>query len=348
MHVESSPTLNYRREAVNIGQGGLTRLRGGLCGEAQIIKAQACHPPPSTCTSKPSSSNMPTSPLPSPSTSPRQTPSLLPSPFPRTSTEAVRPVPSPVQATSASIYSLGRPDESHHEAEDDPIATDDDYPPLGSAEDGRVSLLPPPSFRPLFTLISDGQKNETYHPSVYYVFSDDAENDREGHDITTRAALRALEQNEASTTPQAGGTETEEDVEERFVFVDLAPGEDPEAGVVLKVNAASSLSPSWAVTAASLRTAPTFDDNTDDHAEAMMLVVEGLELGVSGQGQLAAKASSKSKKEEAERKAADRLGEARKKGGGVIEGMGELSKGFGEGLDMLERVLGESEDAKAG
>jgi hypothetical protein len=156
-----------------------------------------------------------------------------------------------------------------------------------------------------------------------------------------------LEQNEAATNPQAGGTETEQgDLEERFVFVDLAPGDDAEAGLVLKVNAASSLSPSWAVTAASLRTAPTFDDNTDDNAEAMMLVVEGLELGVPGQGHVASKTSSKSKKEEAERKAADLLGEARKRGG-VIEGMAELSKGFGEGLDMLERVLGESEDAKA-
>jgi hypothetical protein len=260
----------------------------------------------------------------------------------------VRPAPPPIQATSASIYSLGRQDESHHDEGDDPDAADDEYPPLDSAEDGRVSLLPPPSFRPLFTLISDGKSSENYHPSVYYVFSDDAENDREGHDIATRAALRALEQNDAAMNPQAGRlAQDEEDLEERFVFIDLAPREDPEAGIVLKVNAASSLSPSWAVTAASLRTAPTFDDNTDDNIEAMMLVVEGLELGVPGQGPAAAKSSSKSKREEAERKAADLLEEARKRGGGVIEGMGELSKGFGEGLEMLERVLGVSEDPKA-
>ena len=169
------------------------------------------------------------------------------------------------------------------------------------------------------------------------------------------AALSALEQNDANARNTSGrqpseSVDPEDDVDERFVFVDLAPGGDPESGTVLKVTSASSLSPSWAVTSATLRSAPTFDDNTEDEGEGMMLMVEGLELPTSSRTHATSgKKSAKSKKEEAERKAADLLEEARMRGGGLIEGMAELSKGFGESLEMLDKVFGEVgvEESKA-
>jgi hypothetical protein len=300
-------------------------------------------------------STMPPSPSPSPSSSPQPTPKLLPSPFPRDSTEGERPTAAPpAQLATASVGSLSHRSRYNNAEDPDADVVDDEYPSLDATENAGASLLPPPSFRPLFTLISDRRTNESYHPSVYYVFADDADNDREGNDVSTMAALRALEQTDLTARTPSGRRAGEladddddgedDDVDERFVFVDLAPGGDPESGTVLKVVSASSLSPAWAVASASLRSAPTFDDNTDDENEGMMLMVEGLELSSSSQAQVAGrKKSSKLKKEEAERKAADLLEEARKRGGGLVEGMVELSKGFGESLEMLENILGEGE-----
>jgi hypothetical protein len=247
--------------------------------------------------------------------------------------------PPPVQPSTASIYSA-----SHHE--DDPNAAEDteadDYPPV-DPQDEAASLLPPPNFRPLFTVITDPQTRETYHPSVYYVFSDDAENERGGNDVATVAALRALDQAAQKTQKQYEKRSNEEDeVEERFVIIDLEPAADP-SGTALKVKNISSLSPSWAVTSTTLRNAPTFEDETEEGSESLMLQIEGLELAEPAPSSFSeGRHGARIKKEDAERKAANLLQEARKRGGGdVVQGMEEIWKGLNEGLGVLERVLGE-------
>ena len=85
---------------------------------------------------------------------------------------------------------------------------------------------------------------------------------------------------------------------------------------------------------------------------ALMLLLEGIELAETAPG--AAKKSKpvagKTKKEEAERKAADLLTEARKRGGGttgingtILQGMDEVWRGMGDRMGVLEKVLGEDE-----
>jgi hypothetical protein len=269
----------------------------------------------------------------------------MPSPSPSPPLPAQRPKPSrtssqvdsaQVQATTASIFSASQHDHHPDDLEDDD--GDEDYPPI-DPEDEPGSLLPPTNFQPLFTVITDPQTRETYHPNVYYVFSDDAENEREGNDVATVAALRALDQTAQKQQqqyhhPQA---DEEEQIEERFIILDLEP-----IGSSLSVKKVSSLSPSWAVTSTTLRSAPTFDHDTEENAASLMLQLEGIELDEPASNTFDKRHGVRIKKEDAERKAALLLQEARKRGGGgVVQGMEEIWEGLNEGLGVLEKVIGD-------
>lgn len=259
------------------------------------------------------------------------------SPKPLQSSLRHQPAPQQIQATTASIHSVGE------QADDqDDSGEDDDYPPL-DPQNEEASLLPPPNFQPLFTVITDPQTRETYHPSIYYVFSDDAENEREGNDVATVAALRALDQTAQRAQQQYSQEQQseEDDLDERFIIIDLEPVADV-GGTTLKIKNASSLSPSWAVSSTTLRPAPTFQEETEN-AEALMLQIEGIELAESaGCSATTGKHGAKKRKEETERKALELLEEARKRGnGGVIQGMEEIWRGLAEGVGVLEKVMAE-------
>jgi hypothetical protein len=256
--------------------------------------------------------------------------------------------PPPVQATTASIYSPSRHDDFQpHVDHNDDL----DYPAPHPDDDAGASLLPPPTFHPLFTLISDPVTNETIHPEVYYVFSDDADNEREGHDVATVAALRALDQTAKKVKRRQGqlapaaSADDDGDVEERYVILDLEPNTD-NAGLGLKVTNVASLSPSWAVTSATLRNAPTFEEEPEENGESLMALLEGVELHEPEPS--SRRHSSSTRKDEAERKAEDILQEASKRGGGILQGMEEMWRALHHGIGVLGKVVGETEgnDAK--
>jgi len=279
---------------------------------------------------------------PSPSSSQhRSAPSTQPT---HTSPPDPSSLPPPVQATTASIYSPSRHD-------DFPPHNDDlDYPDPDPDEDADASLLPPPNFHPLFTLISDPATNETIHPEVYYVFSDDADNEREGHDVATVAALRALDQTAqkvkhrhrhlSATTVAANVDDVDDDVDERYVILDLEPNHD-NTGLGLKVKNVTSLSPSWAVTSATLRNAPSFEEEPEEDGESLMVLLEGIELHESDRSSRTH--GSSTRKDEAERKAGDLLQEARKRGGGIPQGMEDMWRALDHGVGVLDKSVGEPE-----
>ncbi|KAF2402815.1 hypothetical protein EJ06DRAFT_310251 [Trichodelitschia bisporula] len=176
-------------------------------------------------------------------------PRLLPSLLPNTNTAH----PDPITATTASIYaadgdthppSAPTSPRPQHDSPTDPEAEptpDSEAPASPSADDadpdadGDADGDDYPPFHPLFTLITDAQTGETYHPATYYVFSDDEP------DALSTAAIHALGE---------GGDPT---VEERYVVVDLAADG-------ASVTAARSLAPRWAVTGAEVRGAPMLGD----------------------------------------------------------------------------------------
>jgi hypothetical protein len=230
---------------------------------------------------------------------------LLPSPFSHND-EAVADVVAPAVA---SRYSPGP---------EPPLDADDDYV---EPQDG--SLLPPPGFAPFFTMITDAESEETYHPSTYYVFADDEP------DVLSTAALDALDvyspgaQEEADTKAQLEGIAREE---ERYVLVSLgAEGTN--------VVSAKSLAPNWAITNAEVRAAPTFDGGEDQGSDGLMLMVEG--LGIGDTSSLLSGRTSK----ERHSKAKDSFDEARRKGGGsIVTAMEDLAQGMIGGLHTLDKV----------
>jgi len=230
-------------------------------------------------------------------------PSLLPSPFNRPD-ENTSPDPQPVQATSASIYS---PEPEHS-----------DYPP---ADEG--SLLPPPTFNPLFTLVSDTTTGEFYHPSTYYVFSDD----ETAVDSVGAAALHALEtySHDALSKAARGPTDANTEIEERYLIVDLA-------GDAARVSEAQSLAPSWAVTAARISAAPMFGAQDNGQDGSMMLMIEGVGSGREQQ---------RSGDHDSSQRAKLMLDDARSRVGGSITGaMGDVLTSVNKDLDMLDKILG--------
>lgn len=282
---------------------------------------------------------MPPSPARSLSTTSRKKSSSTPSTSSKVNPSETH-APSPVQVTSASIYSAsGHDDPQPGDPQDHPDSDDeeDDYPVIEGEGDEvpAQSLLPPPSFEPLFALVTEPQSNITHHPSVYYVFSDDAENEREGSDVATIAAIKALEHDYPPANEAGDPQDDDLSDEERYIILDLEPT-NTEDNLGLRLKNITSLSPSWAITSADLRPAPTFDEDVDTSG-ALMLKLEGIELADSVATSYASRRSES--KQDTERRAANLLQEARKRGGGhVVEGMSDLFGQFSKGMAVLDKV----------
>jgi hypothetical protein len=298
---------------------------------------------------------------------------------PAGSRSKVQETPKPIQATSTSILQDSHEDETRkaedhrrqrqrqeeseeededeeeEESEDDETDEDDTYPEPDPGE----SIHPPPNFAPFFTLITSPQpSNDTVHPHVYYVFSDDAEVEKDGHDVATVAALRALDQTAQEIQRNTGqgpkDVVPDDEVEERFILLDLEQNESEDPGYLpFKGHAVSSLSPHWAVTKVEIRNTPTFEEEPDDEDDTgekpLMLHIEGVELGDNAEEASRRRIKSKDKKEDGEKRAVEVLDEARKRAGAVLgaqatgtvlQGMDELWRGMGDGIGVLEKVMG--------
>ncbi|KAI7475502.1 hypothetical protein KC351_g10032 [Hortaea werneckii] len=193
------------------------------------------------------------------------------------------------------------------------------------------SLLPPPDFKPFFTLIEDPETGEHHHPAVHYIFSDDEP------EFLIDATLMALEQQQQQhqqqqqqqqeqehtpTTPQAS------EVEERFILLDLA--EDGKT-----VLSTTSLSPNWQALKATVGKAPSLGQSEEEGSSGgnPMLTISGQEGSQASSGFGGKKG----------RKTKVALGA---EGGGRIE---DLVRGFEERLVGLDEVLlGEKEREGAG
>ncbi|EON62438.1 hypothetical protein W97_01660 [Coniosporium apollinis CBS 100218] len=219
------------------------------------------------------------------------------------------------------------PEEGNAEVEDDTY-----IPPSTGPNDGAGgSLLPPPNFQPLFTLIEDASTGEHYHPSTYYIFSDD------DPEIVTAASLRAL--NPSFDAPPAARAYSDEQssgmiqtsplpgprtgVKERFLVVDMAP----DGQVVAK---AQSLNKDWQVTGTAVSAAPTWDEGAKEAGNTgLMLRVEGTTLSGAGK----------------RRDAEDLISEARKAAGGdVIAAMGAVLRKFDAGMEDLDKIAGHARE----
>ncbi|KAI9702291.1 MAG: hypothetical protein M1820_006223 [Bogoriella megaspora] len=198
----------------------------------------------------------------------------------------------------------------------------DDHPyPTASTSN---PLLPPPDFRPLFTLIEDSVSGEHHHPAVHYVFADD------DPEVLTHACLQALD---PSTRVSAEDEDAAEPREERAVIIDLGPDAKTVIG-------AQSLSPDWQVLNASLDAAPTWDDAGGG----------GLMLRVGGMGAVQKEVEAGKDKGKGKGKARGDEGgkeemlleEARKgvPGGDVFQGMGALVERVRSGMEALGKVVG--------
>lgn len=148
--------------------------------------------------------------------------------------------------------------------------------------------LPPPNFRPFFTLVEDSTSGEHYHPYVHYVFVDD------DPVIVTAASMRGMGLDDTKYLPQNAQDGHEEDQdqtgeegEDRDSPVE-SPLPPPIPGVrehylIVDVGAdgrtivdAQSLSSSWQIMNASVRIAPSFDESSPD--QGFMLRIEGVEV----------------------------------------------------------------------
>jgi hypothetical protein len=228
------------------------------------------------------------------------------------------------------------PENDSHEQHDPEDVDDEDevpYPEPGSEQ----TLLPPPNFRPFFTLIEDTTSGEHYHPYVHYVFADD-------DPITvTAASMRSLGLDDTKYLPQnvqddteraqalEGGSDDGEDppaesplpppipgVKEHYLVIDL--GTDGRT-----VIDAQSLSPEWQITQTSIRTAPSFDETSPN--QGYMLQVEGIEI----QGKRRGKGKSQT--------GDDKLSEAREKSQGDLFGaLDGLVKDIEGGLEVAAKI----------
>lgn len=173
----------------------------------------------------------------------------------------------------------------------DEAAVDDDipYPEPGSEQ----TLLPPPNFRPFFALVEDTTSGEHYHPHLHYVFADD------DPIIVTAASMRGMGLDDTQYLPHGAPKEHDDPdqvgeeeaghgspvesplpppipgVKEHYLIVDVAA----DGRTVVD---AQSLSPSWQITNASTRTAPSFDESAPD--QGLMLRIEGVEIPAKKKG----------------------------------------------------------------
>ncbi|KAI9656312.1 MAG: hypothetical protein M1821_004975 [Bathelium mastoideum] len=226
---------------------------------------------------------------------------------------------------------------------------DPPYPSLLEPSLPTASLLPPPSFRPFFTLVEDAASGAHHHPAVHYLFADDEP------DTLTDACLRALEPasrqhlrssgRDEGGEQQQGGREQRNDEEggreERILLVDMSA----DARTVV---AARSLSPQWQVVGVRVEAAPTWEDAGGG---GMMLRIEGMEAEEKDGEVGNEKTKGQGRREGWEKTAMKMLEEARRaaNNGDVFQGMGELVKRVGKGVEILEKVVGpeEEEDGEA-
>ena len=172
-------------------------------------------------------------------------------------------------------------------------------------------------------MIKDKESGETYHPSTYYVFADDEP------EVLSNAALHALD----AFTPQAirdaeakalvDGTAREE---ERYILVNMGPSGTNVVG-------ARSLAPTWAVTNARVRAAPTFDGGDGEGSDGLMLMVEGKSSSTSAVAPTSKTANAR------RAQAQDALDGARKRNAGnIITAMEELAQEMMSGIRTLDQV----------
>jgi hypothetical protein len=199
-------------------------------------------------------------------------------------------------------------------------------------------LLPPPNFRPFFTLIEDTTSGEHYHPYTHYVFADDDPT------IITAASMRGLGLDDTKYLPQdaPGGGERRrnqgsEQGDEQDSRVD-SPLPPPIPGVkehylIIDVGAdgrtivdAQSLSSEWQIKDTDVRTAPSFDEDSPD--QGYMLRIQGVEIPRKSKGKAKAQAGQ------------DRLNEARDQQGDIFDALDGLVQGIERGLETAGKISG--------
>lgn len=211
---------------------------------------------------------------------------------------------------------------------------DDDVPyPEPSFEQ---PLLPPPNFRPFFTLIEDTTSGEHYHPYTHYVFADDDPT------IITAASMRGLGLDDTKYLPQdaPGGGERRRNQGSEEGDEQASPVESPlpppipgvkEHYLIIDVAAdgrtiadAQSLSSKWQITETDVRTAPSFDEDAPD--QGYMLRIQGVEIPRKSKGKGQA--------------GLDRLNEARDQQADIFDALDGLVQGIEGGLETAGKISG--------
>ena len=164
-------------------------------------------------------------------------------------------------------------------------------------EPAAEELLPPPDFKPFFTLIENPQTGEHHHPTVHYIFSDD------DTEVLTSAALEALERGDDASQAKSRSDEAQE----RCVIVDMAA--DGKS-----VISASSMSPDWQALKYSVMQAPSWGDDSDVKEKGLMLKIAGR----------TSKAASLSKEKRQRQDHADSIDDLVKEFGNRLGGLDEV------------------------
>lgn len=227
--------------------------------------------------------------------------------------------------------------EQHAPQQHDDAPDEEDVPYLEPGSE--QTLLPPPNFRPFFTLIEDSVSGEHYHPYVHYIFADD------DPIVITAASMRSLGLDETKYLPRDADEEEErerlrdvEGVDEQDLPFE-SPLPPPIPGVkehylIIDVAAdgrtvedAQSLSSEWQVTNTEVRVAPSFDESSPD--QGFMLRVEGVELPK--------KTKSKGKGHAGQ----DKLTEAKDQSqGDIFAALDGLVQGIERSLETAEKISG--------
>ncbi|TIA17200.1 hypothetical protein D6C80_04113 [Aureobasidium pullulans] len=122
-------------------------------------------------------------------------------------------------------------------------------------------LLPPPDFRPFFTLIEDPDTGEHHHPSIHYIFSDD------NPDFVTSTIVEGIDQEQADTSSDQPPVTNRE----RMILLDIAP--DGKT-----VSEAQSLSSHWQILKTTVGQAPSWADEVSrKDIPGLMLNIQGME-----------------------------------------------------------------------
>ncbi|KAK0252731.1 hypothetical protein B0A54_00384 [Friedmanniomyces endolithicus] len=168
-------------------------------------------------------------------------------------------------------------------------------------EAAAEDLLPPPDFKPFFTIVEDAEGTEHHHPTVHYIFADDDPED------LTSAMLAAIDQGAAV------GTRPE--LEERVILLDMdADGK--------QIITASSLSARWQATKVDIGQAPSWGGASQGADGGLMLKISGKEI---------AKPANKQQK-----KGTGSIEELVRSFGERLDGLGEILGTHGEAVSSPE------------